>query len=356
MHALSHRLPTRSSVVITLALLGSTLAACSLQSPDLESGALALALRQTVADGSAYRLQGASLRIAGDGMELIVTPSDDEEVFHTELPAGDYTLELHSGWQLEREHDQAWSAVSAVLASDNPQTFAIASGEVTSLALRFALQDEVDVELAAGTLAVQLQVAGASAATGGSGGAGAAGSAGVAGPAQPECGRGLVINELDYDQEGADSRELIELYNAGPCAVATTELALVLRNGGADGAPAYATIALDAAGGEIASGAYLLVAAAEVIAGLPAGTLALAPAGFTLQNGPDAVELQAAGTIVDAVAYGGEVSGAGEGAHSPADRGPGALGRCPNGADSGDNAVDLSLLEAPTPGAANACP
>jgi hypothetical protein len=50
------------------------------------------------------------------------------------------------------------------------------------------------------------------------------------------------------------------------------------------------------------------------------------------------------------------VTGAGEGAPSPADRGPGALGRCPNGADSGDNAVDLSLLETPTPGAANACP
>ena len=99
-----------------------------------------------------------------------------------------------------------------------------------------------------------------------------------------------------------------------------------------------------------------MLGASEVTAALPAGVLALAPASFSLQNGPDAIELQAAGTILDAVAYGGAVEGAGEGAPAPADRPTGALGRCPNGADSQDNAVDLSLLPTATPGTANACP
>jgi hypothetical protein len=180
--------------------------------------------------------------------------------------------------------------------------------------------------------------------------------AGSSGMSEPGCAPRLVINEVDYDQEGSDTRELVELHNAGACALPTGGLALVLRNGGAAGAPAYATIALDSAGSEIAGGAYLVVGAAAVIAELPAGALGLAPASFSLQNGPDAIELQADGVVLDAVAYGGAVAGAGEGAPSPADRGLGALGRCPNGADSQDNAVDLSLLEAPTPGAANACP
>jgi len=343
---------------VPVAWLGVSLTACTGQPPDSTNGALALALRQTVASGSAYRLQGASLRIAGSDSDLTATPSDDEEVFRAELPAGDYTLELQPGWRLERQGDeeQAWSPVAATLASDNPQPFAIVAGDVTSLALRFAVQDETDVELAAGTLAVQLQVAGGGGASGSGTGMPAGSTGAGSGSAQPVCAAGLVINEIDYDQEGSDLRELIELYNAGPCALATAELALVLRNGGAAGAPAYATIALDAAGAEIASGGYLVVGAAEVIAGLPAGTLALAPASFSVQNGPDAVELQAGGTILDAVAYGGAVIGAGEGAPSPADRGPGALGRCPNGADSADNAADLSLLELPTPGTANACP
>ncbi|HMI90553.1 MAG TPA: lamin tail domain-containing protein [Polyangiales bacterium] len=353
--------------MVPVTWLTVSLAACTVQTPEPAAGhgALALALRQTVASGSAYRLQGASLRIAGNASDLTVTPSDDDEVFRTELPAGDYTLELQPGWRLERERDQTdqadsadsadsqWSPVAATLASDNPQSFAIAAGAITSLALRFAVQDETDVELATGTLAVQLQVAGAG---GDASGTAAGAMAGTTGTSQPACGAGLVINEIDYDQEGSDSSELIELYNAGPCALATAELALVLRNGGAAGAPAYATIALDPVGAEIASGAYLVVAAAAVIAELPAGTLALGPTSFSLQNGPDAVELRAGGTILDAVAYGGVVAGSGEGAPSPADRGPGALGRCPNGADSADNAADLSLLETPTPGSANACP
>jgi hypothetical protein len=347
------------SRLTALALLALTtaLAACTLNvAPDPESGTLALALRKTTTSGDAFRLVGASLHITGGATDLTVTPSEDDDVYRSDLPAGEYHLQLNDGWHLERLRDGQWNQVISTLQSDNPQTFTITPSTVTTLALRFAVADDPAVELAPGSLAVQLDVQAPA--------AGSAGSAGTADMPVPlagstssdPCAPRLVINELDYDQEGSDTREFVELFNAGSCPVSTAGLALVLRNGGAANTPAYATIALEPLGSEIAAGAYAVIGASDLIASLPAGTLALAPTTFSVQNGPDAIELQAGGDVLDAVAYAGVVAGSGEGAAAPADKGPGALGRCANGSDSQDNAVDLSLLEQPTPGAANACP
>jgi hypothetical protein len=356
----AHRPSLGRARLATIALLAvaATLAACTLNvAPDPDvNGTLALALRKTTTRGDAFRLVGASLHITGSTTDLTVTPSEDDDVYRSDLPAGDYQLQLNDGWQLERLRDGQWSAVMAALQSDNPQAFTITASTVTTLALRFAVADDPQVELAPGSLAVQLEVQAPA-----TGGAGSAGTADVPMPmagsiSSDPCEPRLVINELDYDQEGSDTREFVELFNAGSCPVSTAGLALVLRNGGAANAPAYATIALEPLGSELAAGAYAVIGAAEVIASAPAGTLGLAPASFSVQNGPDAVELQADGAVLDAVAYAGVVAGSGEGAPAPADRGAGALGRCGNGSDSQDNAVDLPLLETPTPGLANACP
>lgn len=347
----------RLTALALLAITANLTACTSNVDPTSDvNGTLALALRKTTTSGDAFRLVGASLHITGGSSDLTVTPSADDDVYRSDLPAGEYHLQLNDGWHLERLRDGQWSEVVASLQSDNPQAFTIAPSTTTTLALRFAVADDPAVELAPGALAVQLEVQ--------SPASGAAGSAGTADMPAPmagsvrsdPCAPRLVINELDYDQEGSDTREFVELFNAGGCPVSTAGLALVLRNGGAAGTPAYATIALEPLGSEIAAGAYAVIGAADVIASLPAGTLALAPASFSIQNGPDAVELQADGALLDAVAYAGVVAGSGEGAPAPADKGAGALGRCANGSDSQDNAVDLSLLEAPTPGAANACP
>ena len=75
-----------------------------------------------------------------------------------------------------------------------------------------------------------------------------------------------------------------------------------------------------------------------------------------MQNGPDNVQLVLANNVVDAVGYGdfsGAATFAGEGsAAPPAANTLQSLSRLPNGADSGNNAVDFDLGTA-TPGAAN---
>ena len=96
------------------------------------------------------------------------------------------------------------------------------------------------------------------------------------------------INEIDYDQVGADSGGFVEIFNAGDAAADLTGIALVLVDGG-DGAE-YQRRALT---GTLAAGAYLVV---EVDA----------------QNGaPDGVALiDADGTLLDALSYEGAIEAA----------------------------------------------
>jgi hypothetical protein len=155
-----------------------------------------------------------------------------------------------------------------------------------------------------------------------------------------------VINEVDYDQVGADSDGFVELYNAGGAAVALDGLALVYVNGG-DGAE-YGRRALS---GSLAAGEYLVVDA-------------------ELQNGaPDGLALvdTAANTLVDALSYEGPITNATFGgatfdlvegtvlAATVADSNTvdGSLIRNPNGTDTNDAASDWTFTTTLTRGAAN---
>ena len=319
-------------------LLGLGLLGCVAQVDEGDAtGALALGLRQTSADGAVYRLSEAQLVIAG-AADLTLSANPDDEALDVELPAGDYTLSLEPGFVLERQDGGAWVAVAASLASDNPQPFTIAPAQQTAVALRFVIDGGTDVALTSGSLAVQLAVE-------------PAGSAGGA------CAPRLVINELDYDQEGADTADFAELYNAASCALDTAGLSLVLLNGGAAGAPSYAQIDLSAVGATLAPHQYVVVSSPEVVAVLPSGTSSIAVNGFSIQNGsPDGARVEQAGVVLDSVTYGGVIDGLTETQSAPADRGAGSLGRCPDGHDTNDNGVDFAFHATPTPGAANACP
>lgn len=82
-------------------------------------------------------------------------------------------------------------------------------------------------------------------------------------------------------------------------------------------------------------------------------------ANFDFQNGPDSVVLRNGETVLDALGYGefapGEIF-AGEGGAAP-DASPGqSLARRFANLDTGDNATDFRLLDAPTPGAAAMAP
>ena len=164
----------------------------------------------------------------------------------------------------------------------------------------------------------------------------------------------LLVNEIDYDQDGtSDNAEFIEILNPGSTTVDLSGYRFEL----VDGADGDAYLAFDGAG-QLAGGAFLVIADQAVIDGLPAETSSLALTGSGVTNGPDGVRIvsTADGRIVDAVHYEGVVPGAGEG--SPAPQDPAAasrsIGRCPSGFDSDDNGLDFRAMTA-TPGAANTC-
>jgi hypothetical protein len=156
----------------------------------------------------------------------------------------------------------------------------------------------------------------------------------------------LVINEIDYDQVGADSGGYVEIANVGTSAAALDGIALVLVNGG-DGTE-YDRAALT---GSLAAGAYLRV-------------------DIEAQNGaPDGVALidTASKALLDALSYEGAITTATiegqsyslvEGtalADSVVDSNTvdGSLSRIPDGQDTNDAASDWAFTETKTPGAAN---
>jgi len=155
-----------------------------------------------------------------------------------------------------------------------------------------------------------------------------------------------VINEIDYDQVGADSGGFVEIANTTSASIALDGLVLVLVNGG-DGQE-YARVALT---GSLAAGAYLAL-------------------DIEAQNGaPDGVALidTASKTLLDALSYEGPITAATieaqtydlvEGTALPAsvadsNTAAGSLARIPNGSDTNDAATDWAFTATTTPGAAN---
>jgi large repetitive protein len=165
-------------------------------------------------------------------------------------------------------------------------------------------------------------------------------------PPPPPGSSHLVINEIDYDQAGADTGGFVEIANTGTAAETLDGIAVVLVNGG-DGTE-YARKALS---GTLAAGAKT--------------TVDVDP-----QNGaPDGVALIDTGTkrLLDSLSYEGPITAATiggsayslvEGTALPADVADsntveGSLARIPDGSDTNDAAADWVFTTTATPGAAN---
>jgi hypothetical protein len=164
-------------------------------------------------------------------------------------------------------------------------------------------------------------------------------------PPPPPAAPRLVLNEIDYDQVGADTGGFVELLNGGDTDADLSGIALVLVDGGTG--TEYLRRALS---GTLAPGAYLVV---DVDA----------------QNGPDGAALidAAGGTLLDALSYEGaiEVATIGsqtynlvEGTQLPVSVADstttdGALARIPNGRDTNDAASDWTFSTTVTRGEAN---
>ena len=165
---------------------------------------------------------------------------------------------------------------------------------------------------------------------------------GAAAPPPPTASD-LAINEVDYDQVGADADGFVEIKNTGEAAADLAGIALVFVDGGTS--TEYRREELT---GTLAPGAYLVVAS-------------------DAQNGaPDGLALvdTVAGTLVDALSYEGEITSAVIGgatfslvegtalAASVADSNAvdGSLIRAPDGRDTGDAAADWAFTGTTTRG------
>ena len=114
---------------------------------------------------------------------------------------------------------------------------------------------------------------------------------------------GLQITELDYDQPSTDSREFIEIKNAGATRTTLAGLQLELINGNNN--EVYRTLNLGDAGHSLDPGTYIVVGSAEVVLSLPLGIPVIELPNSTIQNGPDGVRLTFQGALVDEVGYDG---------------------------------------------------
>jgi hypothetical protein len=172
------------------------------------------------------------------------------------------------------------------------------------------------------------------------------GSGGPPPPPPPPSSSKLVINEIDYDQVGADANGFVEIANTGTSAAVLDGIALVLVNGGDSQEYARADLT-----GSLAAGAYLSVP-------------------IEAQNGaPDGIALidTASGALLDAFSYEGEITAAVIGsqtynlvegtalAATVADSNTvdGSLSRIPDTQDTNNAASDWAFTQTKTPGAAN---
>lgn len=184
--------------------------------------------------------------------------------------------------------------------------------------------------------------------------------------------RELVINEIDYDQPGADSEEYVEILNTTAVSQPLLGVLLVLVNGG-DG-EAYLCLDLGAAGSALPPGGFLVVKSPTVTASPGALTLDFAESENNIQNGGtsgDAIVLIDAsfGGVLDMVSYEALVTGANvscpsaayfgdlfEGTLTSAEDSPSVvqvIQRLAGGVDTDDNGADWNVSTIPTPGAPN---
>jgi hypothetical protein len=190
--------------------------------------------------------------------------------------------------------------------------------------------------------------------------------------------KGLVINEVDYDQIGDDLLEFVEIYNSSSEPVPLTGLVLVLGNG--SNSTEYLRVDLSKAGSELKAGEYIVFGSEALLATVTDSPtvkeLAASAAKDIVQNGaPDSVAIYdtVADKLVDSLSYEGDMRsvtltgtttkfsltegpkattglidpGGGTGATN------GSLSRSVSSQDTDANADDFKFTTKSTPGAVN---
>jgi hypothetical protein len=111
-------------------------------------GQVSVPLVATGSSGQRYAINFAFFRANGPAdSQLLFGGNGDGPSVTTELPVGDYAVTLDDGWWITRDApgDQAL-AVEATLLSANPQLVHVSKDSVTSVRLRFHVENQVVVE------------------------------------------------------------------------------------------------------------------------------------------------------------------------------------------------------------------
>ena len=185
-----------------------------------------------------------------------------------------------------------------------------------------------------------------------------------------------VINEVDYNQVGTDTKEFVEIYNETASDMTLDGIELVFVNGNVSPAVDYSPVQHVTLTGTLASHRWLVVGSATVV--VPSGVteIVFSPDGSNkIQNGPkDAVLLvqTSTGALLDSISWGGKCTSAtvmgvtgtvacSEGTALPTTAedtdatSAGSICRKVDGVDTDDNAADWTYCNS-TPGAANVVP
>ncbi|MDM8565061.1 Calx-beta domain-containing protein [Candidatus Halobeggiatoa sp. HSG11] len=161
----------------------------------------------------------------------------------------------------------------------------------------------------------------------------------------------LVINEINYDDKGADFIEYVELKNISGSTIdfSVTPYVLDLING--DTKNSYKTINIKT--GTVDNNDYFVICGDNTT--VPNCDFDSSPSTGFLQNDVEAIVLKLGGFIVDTVSYEGDVTGYVEGTAAGSDSHTIALislSRFPDGTDTNNNNSDFAL-KCITPGTEN---
>jgi len=163
----------------------------------------------------------------------------------------------------------------------------------------------------------------------------------------------ILINEVDYDQNGSDTAEFIELFNSGSDVIDLTGYQLDLINGNSSAnKPIYRSFSLN--GYSLAADGYLVICGNTSMV-MNCNFDANISSGMIQNGSPDGIILLNGQDIIDAVTYEGVIAGITEGLNGAlADTSTGimSIGRLPGSQDTDNNAADFQH-GCITPGTAN---
>lgn len=157
------KLSRSTGLVFALAFGALSMAGCASDASDHGSehgenvGTLALSLTGQT-NGTTYRLRNAIFDITGPTNVSLSSETDpNAAILAATLSTGGYSINLESGWSLEKVTPMGAQTVNASLVSANPTSFMIGSGATASVVFQFSTDGTI-VQIGTGRVEVSISV------------------------------------------------------------------------------------------------------------------------------------------------------------------------------------------------------